>query len=59
MKKTRTCALFTLLALFSLSSFLNGCSWTQKKPVTTEEDYGGGGLGAGNGGPGGVGGVGR
>ncbi|WP_019216627.1 hypothetical protein [Legionella tunisiensis] len=30
-----------------------------KKPITTEEDYGGGGLGAGSGGPGGVGGVGR
>ncbi|HHF7344243.1 TPA: hypothetical protein ACPSKE_002542 [Legionella feeleii] len=59
MRKTRMCVLLTLLTLFGLSSLLNGCSWNQKKPVTTEDDYGGGGLGAGNGGPGGVGGVGR
>lgn len=59
MRKTRMCVLLTLLTLFGLSSLLSGCSWNQKKPVTTEDDYGGGGLGAGNGGPGGVGGVGR
>ena len=59
MRRTTTWILLTLLILFGLSSLLNGCSWSQKKPVTTEEDYGGGGLGAGNGGPGGVGGVGR